>query len=123
MAVDIRGFALCLTTTTAVLIGCGESSSSHQGPNPVAYVRVQTATSAGHLGGVAVRLERQGSVPLTAATGGIGGHVFEVFDAAIGEPAAVIVEPPAGYTAPAPRVLSLVPSDTVDVQILLEAAS
>jgi len=123
MAMHILGFVLCLTTAAAVIIGCGENSSSHQGPNPVAYVRVQTATSTGHLGGVAVRLERQGFVPLTAATGAIGGHLFEVIDAAIGEPAAVIVEPPAGYAAPAPRVLSLVPSDTVDVQVLLEAAS
>jgi hypothetical protein len=48
--------------------------------------------------------------------------MFEVLDAAIGERAAVIVEPLTGYRAPPPQTLSLVPSDTVHVQVLLQAA-
>jgi hypothetical protein len=71
---------------------------------------------------LAVRLERQAFAPLTAATSELGEHTFEVLDASFGQTATVIVEPPAGYTAPAPQLLTLIPSDTVDVQLLLEAA-
>jgi hypothetical protein len=122
MAAHIWGIALCLSTTATVVTGCSECSDCERGPIPVAHVRVRTATSTGPLGGVAVRLERQAFVPLTATTSVHGEHMFEVLDTFIGEAAAMIVEPPGGYTAPAPQVLSLFPGDTVEVQILLEAA-
>jgi hypothetical protein len=122
MTAHIWGIALCLSTIAPVITGCSECSDCERGPNPVAYARVRTATSTGPLGGVAVRLERQAFVPLTAATDVLGEHMFEVLNASIDEAAAVIVTPPAGYTAPAPQVLSLFPGDTVEVQVLLGAA-
>ncbi len=122
MDVHIPLFVLFLTTAAAGVIGCSESSSSHQGPNPPAYVRVETTTSTGPLARVPIRLERQGVVPLTGATGARGKQMFEVLGASIGERAEVIIGPVAGYTAPPPQALSLVPSDTVYVQVLLQAA-
>jgi hypothetical protein len=122
MGVHIPLFALFLTTAAAGIIGCGESSSSYQGPNPPAYVRVQTTTSTGLLTKVPIHLERRGSVTLTAATGRRGEHMFEVLDATIGERAAVIVEPLTGYRASPPQALSLVPSDTVHVRVVLQPA-
>jgi hypothetical protein len=71
---------------------------------------------------VTVHLERQAFVPLIAATNGLGEHTFEVLDAVDGETATLIVEPPPGHAIPAPRMLALVLNDTLNLQVLLEAA-
>ena len=105
----------------AILEACGECSDCDRGPIPVAYVQVRTVTLAGGLAGIAVRLERQGFVPLSAATDAVGEHTFEALEAADGEQVTLIVTPPTGYVTPSPRVLSLVLNDTVNSQVMLES--
>jgi len=105
----------------AMLEGCSECSDCDRGPIPVAYVQVRTISPAGSLGGVMVRLERQGFVPLIATTDTVGEHTFEALEAVDREVATLIVTPPAGYTSPPPRILSLVLNDTLGVEVPLEA--
>jgi hypothetical protein len=59
---------------------------------------------------------------LIGATDDLGEHTFEVLYAADHEPATLIVEPPPAHANPAPRVLALVLNDTLDVEVVLEAA-
>jgi hypothetical protein len=117
----IKWMALSLSTAT-IFAGCGECSDCDRGPIPVGYVRVQTATSVGPLGGVGVRLELPTAFPLVASTNALGEHVFEVLEIVDGEEATLIVVPPSAYATPPPRLLSLVLGDTLDVQVLLESA-
>jgi hypothetical protein len=65
-------------------------------------------------------LERSAFVPLIAATDSLGGHTFEALEAVDGEEATLTVVPPSAYATPTPQVLSLVLSDTLDVQVDLE---
>ena len=122
MATRMWIVALCLSPAAPAITGCGECSGCDLGPIPPAYVRVQTATSTGPLGGLAVRLERQGYVAVSATTGALGTYTFEALDPRKAEIVTVIAEPSVEYTTPAPHALFLIPSDTVDVQLLLEAA-
>jgi len=103
-----------------MLEGCSDCSGCYRGLIPVSYVQVQTATSAGSLAGVDVRLERNGFPAQIAATNALGEHMFEVPDAADREKVTLIVVAPLAYVSPAPRVLSLVPGDTVTVEVVLE---
>jgi hypothetical protein len=122
MLLKLRWLALCLSPVPVVFEGCTECSDCHQGPIPVAYVRVLTATATGSLPGVAVQLERPGFVPLSAATDDLGQHTFEVLEAVDGESATLNVAPPPEYATPAPQVLSLTLNDTLAVEVMLQAA-
>ena len=115
-----RWLILSILLIATILEGCSDCSDCDRGPIPVSYVRVHTATSAGSLAGVDVRLERNGFVPQIAATDALGEHTFEVLEAADREEVTLIVFPPLAYASPAPRAVSLVPSDTVAVEVVLE---
>jgi hypothetical protein len=116
----VRWFGAFLAASAVVLEACTECDDCDRGPIPVAYVRVHTATSSASVPGVGVRLERNGFVPLIAATDSLGEHTFEALEAVDGEEATLTVIPPSGYGTPAPQLLSLVLSDTLDVQVDLE---
>lgn len=120
MPMNVRWLALCFSLTAVMLEGCAECSDCDQGPIPVAYVRVRTSSSVGSVPGVAVQLERNGFVPLSAATDALGEYTFEALEAGDGDRATLIVTPPSGYAMPALRVLSLVMNDTLDVEVVLE---
>ncbi len=122
MLLRLRWFALGLTPLAAVLLeSCTECSDCRQGPIPVAYVQVWTATAAGPLPGTAVQLERTGFASLSATTDALGQHTFEALEAVEGEAATLIVGPPPEYAAPAPQSISLVLNDTLAVEVMLQA--
>ena len=103
-----------------LLGGCNECSDCGGGPIPVAYLRVITRTTTGSLSGVDVRLDRQGFTPLAGTTDLAGEYLFEVLEVAAGEAATLTTTPNAGLVAPPPQTVTLEPSDTVEVDVLLE---
>ena len=119
MALHRRLFVLSIMST-ALLQGCECDDCNRV--LPVAFVRVRTSTSSGPLGDVHLLFERQAFTPVTATTDSDGRYTFDALEAIDGEVVTVSVAPPVEYAEPAPRQVSLVVGDTIDVEVVLEPA-